>query len=142
MEPTIIATIAGTAVSMLVPFLQKLGGDLAKKAVDGVGAKAGDAVWAKAKQLYEMVKSKFAQKPESNRALTALEKNPDDPDTQAVIRYHLKEILSSDEKFAKELAGLLKEVSDSSGGDVYNNTNYGNVEKLNQIGSIKGDVKF
>ncbi len=142
MDAYAIATIASTTVSLLAPYLKSLAEELAKKAGEEIGGKAGETAWNKAKQLYETVKAKFFSKPESSKVITALEKAPDDEDTRATVRFHLKDMMASDESFAKELALILREASEAGADTVFQTTIYGNVQKLVQMGNVYGDVKI
>lgn len=142
MEAVAISTIASTAVSLLAPYIKKLGEELAKKAGEEIGSQAGKTAWEKAKVLFETIKTRFTQKPETAKVFSALEKSPDDVDTQAVIRFHLKEIMQSDETFAKELANILKAASDAGADTIFHTTIIGNVQRLVQMGNVYGDVKI
>lgn len=142
MDATAIATIASATVSLLAPYLKSLGEQLAKKAGEEIGAKAGETAWGKAKQLYETLKAKFASKPDTAKVISALEESPNDEDTQAAVRFHLKEMMASDESFAKELANLLKEASEAGADTIFQTTIMGNVQKLVQMGNVYGDVKI
>lgn len=142
MDASAMATIATTAVSLLIPYLKSLREEMAKKAGEEVGAKAGETAWIKAKQLYETVKAKFTSKPDASKVINALEKKPDDEDTQAAVRFHLKDLMASDESFARELATLLKEAAEAGADTVFQTTIFGNVQKLVQMGNVYGDVKI
>lgn len=142
MDAIAIATIASATVSLLAPFLKSLGEELTKKTGEEIGAKAGEAAWGKAKQLYEIIKAKFFPKPDTAKVINALEKSPNDEDTQAAVRFHLKEMMTSDESFAKELASLLKEASDAGADTIFQTTIMGNVQKLVQMGNVYGDVNI
>ncbi len=142
MDTTAIATIASATVSLLVPYLKSLGEELAKKAGEEIGAQAGKTAWGKAKQLYETIKAKFSPKLDTAKLVSALEKSPDDGDTQAAVRFQLKEMMASDESFAKELANILKEASEAGADTIFQTTIMGDVQKLVQIGNVYGDVKI
>jgi hypothetical protein len=142
MDASAIATIATAAVSLLVSYLKGLGDELAKKAGGEIGRKTGETVWEKAGHLYDAVKAKFAAKPDTARVINALEESPDDTDTQAAIRFHLKEMMASDEDFAKELADVIAEASEAGADTVFQTTIFGNVQKLVQMGNVHGDVKI
>ena len=141
MDAIAIATIASATVELLAPYLKSLGEELAKKAGGEIGAKVGETALDKAKQLYEIVKAKFAPKPDAAKVISALEKSPNDEDTQAAVRFHLKEMMASDESFAKELANLLKEASEAGADTIFQTTITGSVQKLSQMG-VYGDVKI
>jgi len=138
MDTLAIATIASTTVSLLSPYLKLVGENLAKE----IGSKAGETAWDKAKQLYEKVKSKFTVKPDTAKVISALEKSPNDSDTQAAVRFHLKEMMETDSDFAKELANLLRETSEAGADTIFHTTINGNVQKLVQMGNVYGDVRI
>jgi hypothetical protein len=142
MDANTIATIASAAVSLLVPYLKSFGEGLAKKAGEEIGTKSGETAWSKAKRLYETVKAKLSAKPDTARAINALEKSPDDGDTQAAVRFQLKDIMATDESFARELANILKEASEAGADTVFHTTILGDVQKLVQMGNVFGDVKI
>lgn len=142
MDTYAIATIASTTVSLLTPYLKSLAEEFTKKVGEEIGGKAGETAWNKTKQLYETVKAKFSSKPDATKVISALEKTPDDEDTRAAVRFHLKDMMTSDESFAKELAILLKEASEAGADTIFQTTIFGNVQKLVQMGNVYGDVKI
>jgi len=142
MDTLAITTIASTTVSLLSPYLKLVGENLAQKVGEEIGSQVGETVWNKAKQLYEMVKSRFTAQSDTAKVINALEKSPDDNDTQAAVRFHLKEMMETDSNFAKELANLLKETSEAGADTVFHTTIMGNVQKLVQMGNVYGDVKI
>lgn len=142
MDASAIATIATATVSLLAPYLKSLEEGLTRKVGEEVGAKAGETAWGKAKQLYETVKAKFTSRPDATNVITALEKKPDDEDIQAALRFHFKEVMGSDEIFARELANLLKAAADAGAGTVFQTTIFGNIQKLAQMGNVYGDVRI
>lgn len=138
MDALTITTIASTTVALLSAYLKRIGENFAKE----IGGKASETAWSKAKQLYEKVKSNFVAKPETAKVINNLEKSPSDNDTQAAVRFHLKEMMEADSEFAKELANLLKETSEAGADVIFQTTINGNVQKLVQMGNVYGDVKF
>jgi hypothetical protein len=142
MDTTVIATIASASVSLLVPYLKSMGEEFAKKVGEEIGSKTGETAWSKAKLLCEKVKAKFSAKPETSKVMTALEKAPDDADIQAAVRFHLKDIMTADEGFAKELLDILKQASDAGADTIFHTTIYGDVHKLVQMGNVYGDVRI
>jgi len=142
MDASSIAMIASAAVSLLVPYLKSLGEGIAKKAGEEIGKKTGETAWRKTQHLYETIKTKFMTKSDTSKIINALAKSPEDTDTQSATRFHLKEVMTSDEYFAKELATILKEASDAGADTIFHTTIYGNVQKLVQMGNVFGDVKI
>jgi hypothetical protein len=142
MDPITISTIASASVSLIIPYLKSFGEGLAKKIGEEVGSESGKAAWSKTKHLYETVKAKLSAKPDMAKAITSLEKSPDDSDTQAALRFQLKDIMSTDEGFARELANILKEASELGTDTMFNTTILGDVQNLIQMGNVFGDVKI
>ncbi|MBX3037420.1 MAG: hypothetical protein KF758_10980 [Anaerolineales bacterium] len=142
MDSAVIATIASTAVSLLVPYLKFIGKEMATGLSQEFGSKAGEAAWDTTKRLYESVKARFSLQPDTKKILDAVEKDPDDDDLKATIRFHLKEIMKSDDAFTKEIASLLKTASENGADTVFNTNISGNVNKLVQMGNVYGDVKI
>ena len=99
-------TLAGAAVALVVPFLAEGGKELAKK----VGGEAGERIV----QLYDEIKAKLTGG--GAEALTDLEKQPEDADSQAALRVQLKKALEADPAFRAELATLVAEIK-AKGGD-------------------------
>lgn len=128
MDPLTIATLASTAVSLLIPYLQKAGEAVA----ESVGATAVDKV----KELYGSIKAKFSSKPAANEALDDLTNNPSDADTQAAMRTQLKKALETDPDFAAKLTALLNEADKAGVDSVFKTNIHGNVGKINQIQNI------
>lgn len=141
MDTTVIATIASATVSLLVPYLKSIGEEFAKKIGEEIGSKTGETAWSKAKLLCEKVKAKFS-KPETAKVMSAIEKAPDDTDTQAAMRFHLKDMMTADETFARELADILKQASDAGADTIFHTTIFGDVQKLVQMGNVYGDVRI
>lgn len=140
MDAITITTLASTAISLLAPYLKSVIAGAGKKAGEQVGSKAGELAWDKANQLYEIIKAKFSAKRETKKIMSSLEKSPGDSDLQAVTRFHLKNMITKDEKFAQELAAILLEAS-NAGADVIFKTNiFGNVQEYVQINKINGNV--
>jgi hypothetical protein len=142
MDSLAIATIASTTISLIAPYLKTIGEVIVDKASGEIGSKVGSAAWGKVKNIYDMVKLKFKASPDTEKAINALEAKPDDDEIQAVVRFHLKEILKVDNEFAKELANLLRESSVACADTIFNTTVMGNVQKLIQMGYVYGDVNI
>lgn len=142
MDATLMASIASASVSVLVPYLHSIGKEFVKGIGQEIGNKTGETAWNKAKHLYEFIKSKVISKPDAKKVIEALEKSPNDADTQAAVRFQLKEWMMTDETFAKELNEIVKNVSDAKPDTVFNTTILGNVKKYVQIGNVEGDVNL
>lgn len=142
MDAIAISGIASAVVSLLVPFLKNLTEGMSKKAGEEIGSKASNLAWEKTRKLHELIKAKFSSTPEASKAITALEQTPEDGDTQAVVRFQLKDMLTSDNGFAKELSILLKEASDAGANTVFQTTITGNVQNVIQAHDIHGGIKI
>lgn len=142
MDITAINVIASSVVSLLVPYFKMLADNLLTKSSEKIGEVATQAVSNKVSNLYEIVKKKLVKRRGASSALKKLREMPNDGDLQSVIRVHLKEIMVSDVKFAKELAYYLKDISESDVDNTFHTTVMGNVEKLTQIGNVYGDVEI
>lgn len=142
MDAITITTLASTAVSLLIPYLKSIIEGAGKKAVEQVGSKTGELAWDKAKQLYEAIKAKFSVKRDTKKIMSSLEKTPDDSDLQAVMRFQLKEMITKDEKFAKELATILVDASKAGADVIFDTKIVGNVQKFIQIGNVDGDINL
>lgn len=142
MDTVTLSAIASITVSLLVPYLKTVAEGIAKKSGEEIGKAAGEAAWSKAKQLYNAVRAKFASKPDAKEVLDKLEKSPNDKECQTEVENQLTEIMSSDKAFAEEIIVFLEE-ADSAGADTIFNTNiHGKVQKVVQIGVVKGDVNI
>ena len=142
MDITAINVIASSIVSLLVPYFKMLADNLLAKSSEKIGEVATQTAINKASQLYEVIKKKFAKRRGASSVLKKLRETPSDSDLQAVVRFHIKEIMASDEKFTKELAHYLKDISETGADNIFHTTILGNVEKLTQIGNIFGDVEI
>ena len=99
-------TLASAAVALVAPYLAEGGKELAKK----VGGEAGERIV----NLYDKVKAKLTGG--GAEALADLEKQPEDADSQAVLRVQLKKALEADPAFRAELVTLIEEIK-AKGGD-------------------------
>lgn len=134
MDAPEVAAIASTVVSLLVPYLKKAG--------EKIGEKAGEAAWNATKKLYDAVRAKFSAKPEAQKVIRALEQSPEDKDVQAAVRFHLKEMLTTDEGLRKELALLLEEASEAGAHIAFNTTVLGNAQGFVQAQNVYGDISI
>jgi hypothetical protein len=133
MDITSLSFLASTAISILSPYLKILSDGLIKKAGEEIGKATGESAWNKTKQLYEKIKSKFAEKSASRESIEDLEKSPDDPDSQAAARLQLKKILVEDQKFSEELTKIIKEILESEKDETFETKIIGSVENILQI---------
>lgn len=125
-----IAAIAAAAVALLTPYLVKAGEAVAKK--------AGETVWDKASELYQVLRTRFRGDPIKESALTDLQQMPEDGDTQASLRKELKKVMQDDPRFAEQLLSILKEAGQTETGATIISMAAG--DYANQIGVVQGDV--
>jgi hypothetical protein len=134
MDPATLATIAGSAVALLSPYL--------KKTAQEIEQTVGSIAVKKVEELLSAIKAKFQKNASAQGSLNDLAKSPDDTENQAAVREYLKKMLSSDEDFANQLTNILKEAANAGADKVFNTTIYGDVQKLTQIGHVNGDVNI
>ena len=105
MEP--ISVLAASAVAVITPYLVEAGKAVAKK--------AGEATWARAEELYSLIKAKFSGHPVAEEALADLEKDPQDEDNQAVLRKQLRKLLETDQAFLEGVRGKVEAIHQGGG---------------------------
>lgn len=93
-----------TSIQPLLPII-------AAKGAEEVGKLAVSEIW-------DLVKKKFAEKPETQKKVEKLLSDPENTDRQAAFRVALEEILEDDPAFGAELQKLLPAAS----GESYNAT--------------------
>lgn len=101
-----IGLLATSAVSLVVPYLAKLGKDVAAD----IGEKVSEHVSDKVKALYEKIKGKFMGDNYASRTLERLEEKPEDKGRQDMMVSVLKESLPNDPQFQRMLGQLLAEI--------------------------------
>jgi len=101
-----IGLLATTAVSLLVPYLAKLGKTLAAD----IGEEVSGHVRDKVKVLYETIKNKLTGNDCASQTLERLEEKPEDKGRQDMMASVLKESLPNDPQFQKVLDQLLSEI--------------------------------
>jgi hypothetical protein len=128
MDPVTIAT---TAVSVLSPYLVKIG----EKAAEEVGKRLPDLP----AQLWNAITAKFQGKPAAEEAVQDITAKPDDEDNRAAFRKELRKALEADPTFAAELERLLANASAASG-DTIVNTGWGAVATSGGVAAGAGAV--
>jgi len=138
MDSASIALIANATIAFIIPYLKLLGDEMAKE----IGKTAGATTWSKAKQVFDILKTKFSSKPSASEALEDLAKQPEDRDSAAAVRAQLKKIMSSDDEFSKELAGMVREVveADRYFSPELHNKIYGDNQTIVQTGNAPVSV--
>lgn len=132
MDPS---TIASTAIQLLIPYLKKLVEGAAKT----TGEEMGNSAWEKAQRLYNLTAKRFSST-KTQKQLEELKCNPDDPALRQNVEMSLRQLIENDESFAAQIADLLLDnpaSGDAPSSTTFNNTFYGNVDNITQIGSIR-----
>lgn len=142
MEPLAIVGISSAVVRLLAPFFKSGAEEVAKSAGGELGKSAVSAAFAKAKQVYELVKVKLSPHPQASEALVKLQSVPDDVATQNALESELKQSLEADHAFAEQLAQLLKEITATKAEVSFVNNIQGEVQKLVNIGTVVGNVSI
>ncbi|HEY5730744.1 MAG TPA: hypothetical protein VIS72_11870 [Anaerolineales bacterium] len=96
------ATLAATVTSIVMPYLTKIGENLAQDA---------------GKKLWEAITDKFKDKPAASGAAAELAEKADDEDNKEAFVLQLKKAIKDDPEFAQLLSGLM---SQAGGGNITN----------------------
>jgi hypothetical protein len=138
MDTATITVVSSAAVQLLAPYLQ----EAAKTVASEIGKSSIAVAFAKAKQAYELIKSKLQHTPGGMEAIEAVSQTPEDPVAQAALQTKVQEALTSDNVFAAQLSDLLKQVASTKADVSFVNNIQGEVQKLVEIGTVMGDVNF
>jgi hypothetical protein len=103
LDPTTIAALASTAISVLAPLLQKM--------AEGGAAEAGKSV---ASGLLEKLKQRISHRG-SKEALEDLARDPGDADAQGALRLQLRKAMETDPDFAAFLRQWVGDSKTESG---------------------------
>lgn len=95
MDPVSLGALATTTVSLLLPYLGKVGESISKKAGE---------------ELFDFLKARFEKKPAAEAALVELEKEPYDSAHQQAVVTHVGELLKENPTHLQDLQGLLDEI--------------------------------
>ena len=133
MDVTAIASLAGSVVAVLAPYLAKAGEEIAKE--------AGKATANKVGLLYQTLKDRFKTRSSAKEALADLEAQPNDPDVQAALRIQLKKQMTKDQTLVDQLQQLLSEIKQDQETYSFLTQVYGgNVDSILNIGELKGNL--
>jgi hypothetical protein len=105
MDPN--TSLAASAVAALAPYLAEAGTEFSKE--------TGKAPANKIGALYQVLKTRFGNKPAAKEALADLEGNPSDQDAQAGLRRQLTKQMNADPTFRDTLQKLLDEIMQDKG---------------------------
>ncbi|MEM9152674.1 MAG: hypothetical protein AAGB19_19760, partial [Cyanobacteria bacterium P01_F01_bin.3] len=97
-------TTLTTFLAPFLPYLLNPGKGTAETATN----KLGEASWQKAQVVWAVLKPKVDAKESAKEAAMDVAKNPEDEDSQTVLRVQLKKLLASDAALANQLASLLQ----------------------------------
>jgi len=126
MDPTSLATIA---VAALAPYVAKASERLAEA--------TGEAIADKIGALYQVLKTRFEDKPAAKEALTDLEANPKNEDSRAALRRQLIKQMETDSSLKETLERLLDDIDkDEKSMSFLVQVYGGKVRNINQIGSV------
>ena len=101
MDPVSIAPLVLSAWSLLVPYAKKIAGKLVEKAGESLPDVVG--------KVWDTVKGKMEESPDTQALPADLVAAPDDQDMQGAFKYQLKKLLENDEAFAQQLEKLVNE---------------------------------
>lgn len=101
MDPISIAPLVISAWNLLAPY--------AKKVADKFVEKAGESLPDAVGKVWDAVKGKMEERPETSTLPAELAATPDDQIAQGAFQYQLKKLLENDEAFAQQLEKLVNE---------------------------------
>jgi len=101
MDPISIAPLVISAWKLIAPYAKKVAGKLVEK--------AGDALPDAVGKIWDTVKGKMEEHPETSTLPAELTATPDDPMVQGAFQYQLKKLLENDEAFAEQLEKLVND---------------------------------
>lgn len=124
--------LVAAAVTVLAAFAKESGQAISNE----LGKKIGGVTWGKARELFQTVRKKFTGG--GLEAVEALKKDPDDPDVHAMLRYHIKQCIQSDDVFYKNIVDILKKDAQKGGDQIFETNVNGTIEHLNQFNQVHG----
>jgi hypothetical protein len=135
MDPISIAPLVISAWKLIAPYAKKVGGKLVEK--------AGDVLPDAVGKVWDTVKGKMEERPETKTLPTDLAATPDDQSVQGAFQYQLKKLLETDDAFAQQLEKL---VNDAKEGSISNRdgvvaTNHSNaIGRIDVGGDLSGNI--
>jgi hypothetical protein len=135
MDPISIAPLVISAWKLIAPYAKKVGGKLVEKASDVLPGAVG--------KVWDTVKGKMEERPETKTLPTDLAATPDDQSVQGAFQYQLKKLLENDDAFAQQLEKL---VNDAKEGSISNRdgvvaTNHSNaIGRIDVGGDLSGNI--
>jgi hypothetical protein len=122
-------TLAGAAVGLLVPYLERLGG----KATDEVSDHLAEAALPTVRRLYLALKGRLSKGTYAGNQLVGLEERPERQGRQEALGSVLAETLEDDATFAAKVERLVNEANAVRGIDA-------SIRKVEGPVAIGGDV--
>jgi hypothetical protein len=101
MDPISIAPLVLSAWKLIAPYAKKAAGKLVEKAGESLPEAVG--------KVWDTVKDKMEERPETSTLPAELTAAPDDQIVQSAFQYQLKKLLEHDEAFAKRLEELVNQ---------------------------------
>ena len=101
-------TALTTFLSPFLPYLLKLGKGAAETATETAASKFGEVTWQKAQEVWALLKPKIEAKESAKEAVVDAANDPEDEDSQTVLRVQIKKLLVDDEALANQLANILQ----------------------------------
>lgn len=102
MDPIMISALVASAWNLIAPYAKKA----AKQLIEKSGEELPDVIVGK---VWDTVKEKMEEKPETKSLPTELAATPEDSIVQGAFQYQLKKLLENDEAFARQLEKLVGE---------------------------------
>jgi hypothetical protein len=96
-------TLVPLALSFILPYAKKLAGKLAERSLEAVPDVVG--------KIWDTVKDKLEERPDTSALPADLVATPDDQDVQGAYKYQLKKLLENDAAFAKQLEELVNQAN-------------------------------
>ena len=103
MDPVSMTALVLSAWKLIAPYAKKVAGKLGEKSLEAL-PDVVDKVW-------DSVKGKMEESPETKAVPADLVAAPDDQDMQGAFKYQLKKLLEKDEVFAQQLEKLVNEAN-------------------------------
>lgn len=102
-----ISALVTATWNIIAPFLSIV----ASKGSEEIGKRSVGDIW-------ELVKARFSEKPETKKVAEKLLKEPQNPANQEAFRHHLKGLLEQDPGFSSHLTKLIKSVDSNFTGQI------------------------
>jgi hypothetical protein len=108
-----IATLT-TFLSPFLPFLLKLSGKAADKAIEAAAAKLGEASWTKAQSIWKELSPKIEAKEAAKEAVEDVVNHPDNEKLRMALEVQLEKLLNQNETLLKTIAQIMEDTPDTT----------------------------